>query len=524
MPLIDDYPRLQYPLQGRLSLYLPMQGGDEVLRLLQPSGSPGMSLVLVKTQTVSIYAVRWLSLRLRITAKPNPPITASMSGFRSAASLTKPAAFPGAGKSTGFTSAINLSQDSSALPSSSPDGPPEQDLSTWFESTDIPAGGLMFKSAKDMAMQPPDDNDPHYHDDSDAWLTAAPPPGAILGFQSAKQLKPHPVDDEETLGSQPSQPTASFAGFVSGAAVHAKEKESNEISTARGTSDSAPAFVGFQSGSSLMNAGKGGKKAGWSAPSAEALAKAAERMKQWEAEIEKELEQPPAGDNTGDDAAAALFQSAGSTLPMSTSGRVVLGAVENATASSSSRPLSQPEIPDTPTPIRTDFKRTGPSLGSPLANRKPFKSPLLARAPAPSSSYAASPLNPNRASASSRPSVPFATPVKAGFSSASAVASTSSSAPTKKSLGVTPRRPGVSPVKKAAFTTPFKPGMRPGEAGREQLELSQKIKAPVFVSAATMASGTPARKDKGKGRAVYFDLSEYHTTRFEAFLTLYARI
>lgn len=360
----------------------------------------------------------------------------------------------------------------------------DHDISTWFQSTEVPTGGLMFQSAKELAMAPSSDDG--YHEEGDDWFTAPPPPDAILGFHSAKILKDTVRTEEDSRTDD-------------GGNSHPRMVED-------GQPKATPQFVGFQTGASLLDPDKAAKKSPWSAPSATALAKAAERMKRWEAEIDQEL----ADSSAQEDRASTQIEAA----PQQPSfGRVVLRDVENSTQPSS-QSLSQPEVPDTPTPVCTGFKRPSTAFASPLNNRKPFKSPLLIKATAGPSSTPSlgSPLNPKRSSSSTGFKPPsFTTPLKAAFPTASTSSGTPYVSPTKKSLGLTPRRLGASsPVKKPAFVTPFKAGMKPGESGRAQLEANQTAdtSTPIVVGLVPQVHVTPSKKDKGKGRATFFDLSE----------------
>lgn len=351
-------------------------------------------------------------------------------------------------------------------------------------------------------MAPPGD-DSGYHEEGNDWFAAPPPPGATLGFQTAKKV----AETASTPTDDPMDPDG--------------DNPFREATVSK--SDAVPAFAGFQTSASLLNPSKTGRTV-WSAPSAEALAKAAERMKRWEAEIDKELAAPsvPAEPTPSLDAGSASQPAFG---------RIVLKDVENSTAQLSSQPLSQLEPPDTPTPVRTAFK---PPSATPFggAGRKPFKSPMLTRpAAGPSTPAFASPLNPHRAGPSSGFKPPsFTTPIKAAFPTPLGSASTSTASPAKRSLGLTPRRLGVgSPLKKPAFVTPFKAGMRPGDPGRAQLEASQRVVAqkantPLVVGVVPTVFRTPAKQDKGKGRMSFFDLGEELPLIAPGNIGLYARI
>lgn len=419
------------------------------------------------------------------------------SGFQSASSFVNAGdLLLGAGPS-GFAPAEQLStQESPILPSSSLDGPQDRDLSSWFESADIPRGGLTFQSAKDLAIIPPDD-DFSRHDESDEWLTATPPEGALIGFQSAKNLPPEPANDDDVELTSPQAAPSALLGFAPASTMHQSDSQrySNVDSMHADKREVTLPFAGFRSGSTLLNSGKGTKISSWSAPSAEALAKAEERMKRWQAEIDADFHESTTEENEESVPPPDLSTEKPAVA------RVILGAVENSTTPSPSPPLPQPDAPATPTSIRVGFKTSSAATGGPFASRKPFKSPLLRKPAVPS--YIASPLNPNRSSTSTAPK----TPLKAAFPSTPAGPSTAFVSPVKKVLGTTPRRSTSSPAQKKTFVTPFKPGMRPGELGRARLEPSQSGSSFVGSAALTEILGTSGKRDKGKGRAVYFDLS-----------------
>ncbi|KAI0720072.1 hypothetical protein C8T65DRAFT_634775 [Cerioporus squamosus] len=252
-------------------------------------------------------------------------------------------------------------------------------------------------------------------------------------------------------------------------------------------------------------------KSNWAAPSAEAMARAAEKMKQWEVEVATE-DAPP------------------STASYDTS----RGSVENAPAAgpppaapslpSAQAGFSPAQLPDTPLASKNPTRFTDIGNGQLMKNTQ-FKSPLVNRhrVISGSAAHASSPLNPMRpselkiASTSKLPatsgfgsakalpqSVPV-TPIRSGPSKAS----TTTSPGKGKSLGMTPRR-GIGPqsVGKGKFSTPFKRGLAPGDPGRTQLEL-QRVKTGAQVQIAAHVAESPPSPAKVRPRKDYkfFDLN-----------------
>ncbi|EKM61612.1 uncharacterized protein PHACADRAFT_248309 [Phanerochaete carnosa HHB-10118-sp] len=392
-------------------------------------------------------------------------------------------------------------QSSSESISSSPSVQRQEQMTSRYQPTGTPPVGATFQSAKELAMVPSGDDG--YHE-GDNWLNATSAPGAPLSFQSETDFP---------------DMASSFMDHPTGVSIACPS-----IETKGSKLESSDILVGFQTGTSLLDSGKATKTNSWSAPSAESLAKAAERMKRWEAEIDEELSEPFGQDNT---------MSAQDPMPVSqlpTFGRVALKGVENSAALSSSQSCPQVEPPDTPTPVRTAFKRPSSILSTPLGSRKPFKSPLLNKSiPGPSFTPSfSSPLIPTHPRPSTGPKPPsFTPPLKAAFPSVSFSSNSPFVTPTKKSLGLTPRRLGVSgSAKKPNFFTPFKVGMKPGEPGRAQLEVSQRTSTPKpsIVGIAPHVYKTPAKKDNGKGRAAFFDLGKGLVPHAAEKMTYIARI
>ncbi|KAI0654510.1 hypothetical protein C8Q70DRAFT_523623 [Cubamyces menziesii] len=446
-----------------------------------------------------------------LTTDPQP--SQSFGGFTTTAKMpsssqTRDAAAPFVPpKFTGFGRASALRPEESSPPPSPPLEQPDYD--SWFD-TDVsvlPPDAFAFKTARTVLAKP----------DSDGALPAAsqPGPSQITGFTSglAQWKSASQVEDNDTLSQDHSVSASQTVGFASAAQL--------------GFASAAQA--GFSSAAALN-----GGKSNWAAPSAEALARAAARMKQWEAEFEHE-----------DTSSASETQNAENTAP---SGSVIRQASQPPSFQTPLRPALRPvengfavspaQPPDTPSPAGAAPKSNAPTHFTVVAGmqikNKPFKSPLISRPQQPrtasaTSPYVNSPLNPGRptdfrvASSSKLPSA-FAT---------SAEASTGPSTPAKgpagtsafvspvkpggaafmspvKSLGMTPRRTGMLGAGKGKFSTPFRPGMAPGEPGRSQL--GQKMRQEQTEAAAgrpvqILAGGSPTKKGKEKKTYGFFDLN-----------------
>ncbi|KAI0094432.1 hypothetical protein BDY19DRAFT_901619 [Irpex rosettiformis] len=368
-------------------------------------------------------------------------------------------------KLSGFSSASALTVEHSGVsPTPSPEAPPEPDLAAWFASSDVPTAG--FASAKALVEEKNDDD----------WFTAPAPIGAV-GFQSVRNMHA-PLD----AGPEASQ--EDYPGFT-------KPTVSEEV----------PVFTGFTTGSNLFNPAKA--KAKTLMPSAEALAKAAQRLAQWDKEFDDEVTDTSIVSELREEAQAAAapnisfggFSTAGAIRP-------VLGAMENS--------FSDQQPPNTPSPAGPSGL-TGRSF-SPLVPRgtgdkkKEFKSPLLttaaSRTQQASSTYVSSPLKPKFTSGTKG----FVPPTRVAGPSTPVRPVAPISSP-KKSLGVTPRRPTTSVGKKPMFSTPFKTGMRPGEPGRAALDTTKIASLAVHIVGSGKTGPPVSKRIKGKGRATYFDLS-----------------
>ncbi|KAJ3534723.1 hypothetical protein NM688_g7090 [Phlebia brevispora] len=446
---------------------------------------------------------------------------------------------------SGFTSAKHIS--SSSQPSSSQaqlsSSPPvvstEQEMSDWFKSTstDPPKNGLMFKSARDMEN--------HKQEDEaflDEWFKARAPTGAVA-FQSAKSVSTNSV------ASTSKGPATGLPSFVSGSQLHSQAAGSKAAGKASANAPSlsqteTPSFVGFTSGTALVD--PKAKQSSWAMPSAAAIAAAEAKMKQWEREMEAdttvgmELDHEDSLNSDGDQESPLKHRSESHqpsiSLPSFGNALMALSATQNtasfapasqhseASASASARN----ELFDTPTPVARGFHAPGLKTGL-QTNAKQFKSPLLSKV-ASTNSHAPSPLNsrsnfapastfvspatparkttgfttPLRTTSEPGPST-FTTPSSVGFGSA--LASSGFSTPiSSKSLGTTPKRSTVvGGMRKSGFVTPFKPGFRPGEPGRVLLD----TKARSTISPDKVMVASPSgKRDKGKGRETFFDLTK----------------
>ncbi|KAI0640038.1 hypothetical protein C8Q77DRAFT_1214381 [Trametes polyzona] len=440
--------------------------------------------------------------------------TRAFSGFASASTLSAQAqSHPGAESADASTTTpfvppkVSGFGRASALPllavdDRSPSPPPPQDYDSWFES--------------DASVLPPD----------------------AFAFKTARN-----VLDTSEQAAEPEEPpsqVSQFGGFTSGLA---QWKTAPQASQAEGSASEhkgvtmtvgfTPAtFAGFESAAHVH-----GGKPNWAAPSAEALARAVAKMKEWDTEFEHEA--GPSGSQNVENNAPP--NSRPPSLPLvQTPLRPALRPMENG--------FSPVQPPETPTPAGAapkDAPHFTVIAGMQIKN-KPFKSPLITRPQAQPRSVSAptsfigSPLNPSRsaggfrvASSSKLPAAftelnaatgsstttdlsgvsSFTSPVKADTSAfvSPMKAGTSFFASPVKALGMTPRRVGMSPAAgKGKFSTPFKPGMRPGEPGRTQLEQQMKEEQLRVVASGPVhihAWSAPSKKGKERKEYRFFDLN-----------------
>ncbi|KAI0931562.1 hypothetical protein AcV5_004980 [Taiwanofungus camphoratus] len=372
----------------------------------------------------------------------------------------------------GFASALDLVTNAPSgapdcPPSSSPDGQPEQDDSSWFSLASIPSG-------------------------------------AVVGFQSAKTLK----DSADPAGVS----ITALPGFMSGRSLLNKSQTSEGAQGPSGSMSSESAMIGFTSGLTMMRAAQStesgrAKANNWTNPSAEALARAEQRMKQWEQEMDADFIDLSRLESESDLESSRKAN----TSTIQTPARPALRSVENS--------FSTAQLPASPSPTGMGFSRPGTTGESPgiMGKSKAFKPPLLTRPPLKPtgmSPYIGSPLNPNQSSntgSGSKLPVSFTTALGATTSNATGFISPI------KALGLNPRRVGVTTaVGKPKFVTPFKLGMKPGEPGGTQLEQTQaRSQEEVNVIAVDMSAKASNRgtmetssHTKGKGRATFFDLTK----------------
>ncbi|RDB29022.1 Breast cancer type 2 susceptibility [Hypsizygus marmoreus] len=272
------------------------------------------------------------------------------------------------------------------------------------------------------------------------------------------------------------------------------------------------------------------------APSSAALAQAREKMKEiWQ-------EDPEIADSTSTILTTSsmvgsenVFKPASSVLKLSP-GRPALRAVENSLNS-----------PNTPTPL--GFSRPSmlaKTISSPLPainlfisrNAKPFKSPLINKAPAlVNGTLPGSPLNPGSRLGTGGLSKFTPTLSQHTASSQHPLASTpitpasipsTTVQPTELPSFSTPLRPADilqrgNGLKRtpAPFVTPFKTGMKPGQPGRIQFDESAKASRLTQPTPATQATGSsewltrerPGDKEKRQARPGVFDLTRHPNRR-----------
>ena len=461
------------------------------------------------------------------SSSTKPPQDASvLSGFTSAASLAMPRRTSKSAMS-GFTSAANIGSTSraaqdgqaiddappstlskyggfglaSALPKgpqnmwtddhpSSPLEPLEQDYDSWFnaDASNLPADAFTFKTARAVV----DESQSH---SEDVGNIAVPGP---IGFTSGHAPFKPPTQVSRKTAPPPEAP---------------KDDEA--------ASFSAPALVGFSSAASIHTG-----KSNWAAPSAEAMARAAQKMQQWDAEFAAEdaPSSTPAQDTTRPEVENAPAPGPSSaappvpgTQPFKTPLRPALRPMENSG-------FSPAQLPETPLASKNKTHYTDIGNGQLMKNTQ-FKSPLVnrARVLSGSAAQASSPLNPSRPSESNVAST-SKLPATSGFGSASTLPQAVPVTPMRpgpskrptvtspgkgKSLGMTPRRgAGPQSLGKAKFSTPFKPGMAPGEAGRTQLEVQRaNVDTQVHTPAHIIVSQPPSVKARPRKEYKFFDMS-----------------
>ncbi|KAF9644663.1 hypothetical protein BDM02DRAFT_3190371 [Thelephora ganbajun] len=220
------------------------------------------------------------------------------------------------------------------------------------------------------------------------------------------------------------------------------------------SSTDIPAFVGFQSASTVNGTGPVGFTSAGNGtsflPSEAALQGVKKRMRDWEADFEEEFSyiRPP------------TFQT-GVTSPR--------------------RPVTPPrpslDSDKNPTPPTPPSQQISPQHATftRSAKQKPFKPPLLSNKTNLTNTVPASPSN---AAHSKGPVPQFKPPLLSSTSASTLPKPSTPSRTTSDSAFRTPGRLGGvhRPGSAKRFTTPFKPGMRPGEPGRARLQKDQEEK------------------------------------------------
>ncbi|KAI0652483.1 hypothetical protein C8Q79DRAFT_102638 [Trametes meyenii] len=472
-----------------------------------------------------------------------------VSGCTSASALS--AKLPPAPSFGGFSSAAKLPQTSQTRSQDSDPSPAVPFVPPTFSGFGL-ASALPMQLEDDRPTSP--SSPPRQ--DYDSWFDsdASALPQEAFAFKTARTVLA--TTETEDPGYPGSSQTAQFGGFTSGLSQWKSASQTDPRAATDVIMESTSASnVGFAPASQIVQAGFSsaaqlhGAKTNWAAPSAEALARAAKKMKQWEAEIDREEGEKASSDIQNMENAAppnskppVLHPSVNSQTPL----RPALRPMENASSST--------QTPGTPSPASVVQKKPPHFTvvaGMQIKNT-PFKSPLITRPQGqPRSISAPSPLNAARgagfrvasgsklppafsnASSLAGPSTPakhapgtsafvsplkptatmFASPSKPDASSfASQVhAGTPSFASPVKALGMTPRRMGVSnTLGKGKFSTPFKPGMAPGEPGRSQLGerlKEEQVKAAGLQPLQVYVSGTPSRKGKERKTFEFFNLN-----------------
>ncbi|EKM84055.1 hypothetical protein AGABI1DRAFT_104048 [Agaricus bisporus var. burnettii JB137-S8] len=334
--------------------------------------------------------------------------------------------------------------------------------------------------------------------DIDRSCTNLTPTQPFLGFTKATALPSNVKDDPDnpfTSQHPPSGKSSSIPpglGFTSASSIgHDPERSPSPLPPSEQDYDiwlqpstTLPA-VSFQhpsfASSSAMLRPTGFVRPGTKsiiAPSAAALAKARERFKSWEGDLE-DTENVNPSNVVG-------------PLPHSPFQRPALRVMDNS--------LPTPESPSPSAFSRPINSNKFPTVDQPSMKQKSFRSPLIKSTPV--KNHLASPLNPrvnfaSVANMTQRPKSPL-TP--------------STPLPTTKTMASiqTPGRPPVrsSRTTPAPFVTPFKPGMRPGEPGWMKLQESARKEKAGSPSSILSASTPEIRTiSRAKHHKTFFNLS-----------------
>lgn len=405
-----------------------------------------------------------LANRIRATIDTEKPIPSIYPSFQRASAQRAPSA----------TAYHDPSSSSESQPRSpSPELPPEQDYSSWFEPVPenaLPTATNLFAPASALPL----------------FASAS----ALLNANMS--ALPEPSPQELTQSQAPIIPVIGFMkaskkGFLAPSAIALQEAEKKMQVWQEGDSTPDPAApIASQPQSQAQSL-------------SQALYQSTTPQRPVMVASDHSFSSPVVVPDTPTPAGSSEYGGFG---------RAVMGAPSNTS-------FSAPSI----TP--------GLNAGSLKQKPKAFKSPLLKSKPSNSNTnanYASSPLNPNRshgfgfASASSQH--PLAgTPINATTpvrpTEGSGLGGAAGFVTPMRSLHATAPKTTVVRSTPAKFNTPFKPGMRPGEAGRVALdtEVAKKERDSVFNSPTKVTSPTEARpnlnKGKGKERWKAFDLCKF---------------
>ncbi|KAL0068623.1 hypothetical protein AAF712_004339 [Marasmius tenuissimus] len=361
-----------------------------------------------------------------------------------------------------------------------------------FAQSQKPAGSDENSEAKELS---------HSSDDPFGPETPAIPRPANLsgfGFASASTLAIPQSDEwnDERSSPEPPEEKDYTSWFDSAEPVNTSmgfKKASTSFTSASSftTQSSFGPATGFQTAS----------RKGIIAPSATALAKAQEKMKEiWG-------EEPP--DTSGENAfrSATALQTPGESAqrpPLRSLGNSFSTPMTPCPPAIVRGPASATSSTPLPPPI-TSVKPASTSFQTPLTSKlmehhrpKPFKSPFaVPKQPATPMNKNVIPPSPSPASfISARSQHPLSTVSNAPFQTPMKNKTLASSSPIKRTTPASSVR--STP---ARFITPFKPGMKPGEPGRQTLEARAVASTSKAVMSVPATPPPPPKK-----RKILFDL------------------
>ncbi|KAH9932032.1 uncharacterized protein BXZ73DRAFT_89984 [Epithele typhae] len=395
----------------------------------------------------------------------------------------------------GFKSAASISSNAVHAPFKPPGFFPATNLSHTSKETTLPPGNgfapATSLSTTVMVHSPPE------------HVRTEPGPMKSKGFGLASAI--FAAAEEDRLPSPPPPRPEYDSWFDNDASVLPPSAAATTTTLTQWQDHSASqaSTVGFKSASAMMvgfgsAAALTGGKSKWTAPSAEALARAEMKRKQWDVDDEKDE-----AENVQVEPPTSFKAPVPTPAASRTPARPVLRSMENRRGT---------QMPETPLAKKT----LGPVsvLGGLNAKNKPFKSPLVSRPisaarlpPRPASALKPVRIHTENAMASSS-RLPAAFPTVAPVTPTRPASTGFGSPPKGKVLGMTPRRPGGLSGAVKKFLTPFKPGMAPGEDGRVQLEQSQRVRsqATPSVNARPKSVSSPV-KAKAKQQYTLFNLA-----------------